>query len=90
MAKYISNAEAITFDEFIQYGKDNGANIVNGMPYSFKYNGYPVSHESDQCYLILNGIDNIRFRPNDILVIHSKEGIYSYDKDFFESTYERV
>lgn len=29
--------EAITFDEFIEYGKANGGNIVNGMPWSFKY-----------------------------------------------------
>lgn len=32
----------ITFDEFVQYGRDNGANIVGGMPWSFTYNGHPV------------------------------------------------
>lgn len=41
-----------TFDEFVQYGRDHGANIVNGMPWSFKFHGHAVSHETDDHYLI--------------------------------------
>lgn len=60
----------ITFDEFVQYGRDNGANIVNGMPWSFTYNGHAVTHENDQCYLITApGVpDTMFFRPGDMLL----------------------
>lgn len=44
--------EAITFQEFIEHGRANGGNIVGGMPWSFKYNGHPVTHETDERYLI--------------------------------------
>ena len=39
--------EAITFAEFVQYGKDNGGNVVNGMPWSFEYKGHGITHEND-------------------------------------------
>jgi len=43
--------EAITFEEFVQHGKDyEGSNIVNGYPWSFKYNNHPITHENDECY----------------------------------------
>lgn len=44
--------ESLSFLEFVEYGKANGANIVNGMPWSFSYKGYAVSHENDDCYVI--------------------------------------
>ena len=36
--------EAITFDELVEHGRQSGA-IVNGMPWSFEYNGHPITHE---------------------------------------------
>ena len=42
----------ITFEEFMQHGIDNGANIVNGIPWSWKINRKQVTHESDDCYII--------------------------------------
>lgn len=42
----------ITFDEFIQHGIENGANIVNGMPWSWKINGKSITHENDNCYIV--------------------------------------
>jgi hypothetical protein len=36
----------------VQHGRDSGANIVGGMPWSFNYNGHPVTHENNQKYLI--------------------------------------
>ena len=59
--------EGITFYDLVEYGKRNGANIVNGMPWSFKYKGFPVSHENDRCYLITLGRETLRFEPDDIL-----------------------
>jgi len=43
MAKFTKKPveiEAITFDELVAYGKANGGNMVNGMPWSFEYNGH--------------------------------------------------
>jgi hypothetical protein len=80
--------EAITFEEFVEYGKNNGANIVNGMPWSFEYNGHPVTHENDECYLIptLEGTHN--FTPQDMLIIGVHGEIYPCKKDIFEKTYD--
>lgn len=63
--KQSESIEAITFKELIDYGRENGANIVNGMPWSFEYKGRPVSHETDSCYLI----GMTKLRPGHILVI---------------------
>lgn len=46
--------QRFTFDQFVQYGREHGANIVDGMPWSFHFFGYPVTHETDQLYLIGN------------------------------------
>jgi len=60
--------EAITFQELIEYGKNNGANIVNGVPWSFKYNGHAITHENDECYLILTLEGTMNFTPEDMLI----------------------
>jgi hypothetical protein len=44
--------DGMTFDEFVEYGKANGGNIVDGMPWSFTFDGYSVSHENNDCYII--------------------------------------
>jgi len=91
MAKYKKKPviiEAITFEEFVEYGKNNGANIVNGMPWSFNYNGHPVTHENDKRYLIptLEGTHN--FTPQDMLITDISEEIYPCKPDIFEKTYD--
>lgn len=80
--------EAITFAEFVEYGKQNGANIENGMPWSFEYKGHPVTHENDECYLIptLEGFHN--FTPKDMLITGVQGEIYPCKLDIFEQTYE--
>jgi len=80
--------EAITFDELVDYGRKNGANIVDGMPWSFEYKGHHITHENDRCYLIptLEGIHN--FTPEDMLITGSKGEIYPCKKDIFEMTYD--
>ena len=42
----------ITFEEVVKHGLENGANVVNGMPCSWKINGKTINHENDECYLI--------------------------------------
>jgi hypothetical protein len=93
MAKYRKKPvviDAITFDEFIKYGKKHSENIVDGMPWSFDYNGQPVTHENDGCYLIptLEGI--YRFTPKDVLITGVQGEIYPCKKDIFSDTYEKV
>jgi hypothetical protein len=82
--------EAITFNEFVEYGKQHTTNIANGMPWSFDYNGHPITHENDECYLIptLEGTHN--FTPQDMLITGVQGEIYPCKIDIFEATYERV
>jgi len=82
--------EAITFNEFIEYGKTHGANIENGMPWSFEYNGHPVTHENDKCYLIPTLEGPYNFTPDDVLITGVKGEIYPCKIDIFKATYEPV
>jgi hypothetical protein len=82
--------EAITFDELIEYGKANGANIVNGMPWSFDYEGHPITHENDNCYLISTLEGTMRFGRGDMLITGVKGEIYPCRLDIFEATYETI
>lgn len=68
--RYLSDVEAITFDEFVQYGRDNGGNIVGGMPWSFKYKDYAVTHENNTRYLILRNTEphTLNFFIGDMLI----------------------
>jgi hypothetical protein len=83
--------EAITFDELVEYGRKNGdANIVNGMPWSFDYNGHPITHEDDNCYLIPTLEGTMRFERGDMLISGVKGEIYPCKLDIFKATYEVV
>jgi hypothetical protein len=82
--------EAITFDEFVEYGKNHTQNIINGMPWSFKYNGHEVTHEDDQCYIVPTLEGNYKFTPDDMLITGVKGEIYPCKLDIFEKTYEPV
>lgn len=82
--------EAITFEEFVEYGKNNGGNIVNGMPWSFNYNGHPITHENDERYLIPTIEGHLNFTPQDMLITGVNGEIYPCKKDIFEKTYEAV
>lgn len=82
--------EAITFDELVSHGLKNGANVVDKMPWSWSYNGHPITHENDECYLIptLEGV--MKMTPNDMLITGVQGEIYPCKKDIFEQTYELV
>lgn len=82
--------EAITFEEFVEYGKNNTTNIVRGMPWSFSYNGHPVTHEDDKCYLILILEGILKFTPQDMLITGVNGEIYPCEKDIFEKIYDLV
>lgn len=81
--------EAITFDELVEHGRQNGANIQNGMPWSWKFNNHSITH-NDDLYLIstLEGI--MKMTREDMLIIGVKGEIYPCKKDIFEATYDLV
>lgn len=86
--------EAITFNELVEYGKANGANIVEGMPRSFEFKDHKVTHENDQCYLIQvikDGEGVIQFTPNDMLIVNKEEDqLIPYSTEKFNAAYEPV
>lgn len=67
--------KVISFDDLIKHGLNNGANIVNGMPWSWKINGKSITYERDDVYLIETINGNKRFEKGDMLVIDFK-GLY--------------
>jgi hypothetical protein len=80
--------EAITFDELVAYGIDSGATIVDRMPWSFRYNGHPITHENDNCYLILTLEGTMNFTREDMLITGVQGEIYPCKLDIFNATYE--
>lgn len=80
--------EAITFDQLVEYGRTHGANIVNGMPWSFTYEGQPITHEDDNCYLIPTLKGTMKFQRGDMLITGVKGEIYPCKRDVFDATYE--
>jgi len=82
--------EAITFDELVQHGRDTGAPIVSGMPWSFQYGGHPITHENDQCYIVPTNAGSVNFTPGDMLITQIDGEIYPCRMDLFAATYEQV
>jgi hypothetical protein len=80
--------EAITFDELVAHGLDHGGNVVNGMPWSFRYQGHPITHENDDCYLIPTREGTMRFNRGDMLITGVAGEIYPCGRDIFAATYE--
>lgn len=81
--------EAITFDELVAYGRT----ITQGpetMPWSFEYEGQPITHETNECYLIPTLEGTMKFTPDDMLITGVQGEIYPCKKDIFEATYESV
>lgn len=82
--------EAITFDQLVEHGKSAAANTVDGMPWSFNYAGHPVTHETDDCYLIPTLEGTMRFERGDMLITGVKGEIYPCKPDIFAATYTVV
>ena len=83
MAKYKMKpmvVEAISFEDLIKYGLTQTDNIYNNMPWSFKYMGIPITHETDECYII-GGYT--RLTKNQMLIIKNDE-ISVCDIDAFD------
>lgn len=86
---------AITFAQLAQHGRDNGANIVNGMPWSFQYAGRAVSHEKDHHYLVndyqpLGIARTLNVRPGDMLVTDNRGVMEVMSVTEFNAAFEPV
>lgn len=91
MSQFISKpltVEAVTFSELVAYGKANGANIVNGMPWSFSYNGHPITHENDGCYIISPTKGPHNFTPGDMLITEPTGAFYSMPSAAFQAAFD--
>jgi hypothetical protein len=79
--KYVKKeiVEAYTFEEFIKYGIDSGAELVNGMPWTFDFYGVQVTHENDTSYIVGGFI----FTSSSMLVIKNdydpNEDVYPFE-----------
>lgn len=86
--------EAITFEEFICYGwqylEEHGVVSAHGMPWSFEYKGHPITHESDDCYLVPTLEGTMKFNRGEMLITGVNGEIYPCKMDIFEKTYEFV
>lgn len=86
--------EAITFEELVDFGIEfcrcNGIGLVNGMPWSFVYEGQKITHETDDCYLIPTLEGTMALKRGDMLIRGVKGEIYPCKRDIFEMTYEAV
>ncbi|HET7321163.1 MAG TPA: hypothetical protein VFI96_01630 [Longimicrobiaceae bacterium] len=80
--------EAITFDELVEHGRRVADSLVGGVPWSFSYQGHPITHENDDCYLIPTLEGTMRFERGDVLITGVKGEIYPCKADIFAATYE--
>ena len=81
--------EAITWQEFIYYGATHATSFgPNGIPWSFNYNGHPITHERDDAYVIPT-LEGAHFMtPDDMLITGVAGEIYPCKRDIFDQTYE--
>lgn len=82
--------EAITFQELVDHGIMSGANLIDGIPWSFNYKGHPITHENDDCYLVptLNG--SVKFNRGELLITGVEGEIYPIKLSIFNETHEIV
>ena len=80
--------EAITFDEFVQYGIDNKANMSSGTPWSFYYKGRYCLYYDENSYTISPGsLHTFNFTRNDLLVTENLTDTYVVPVDEFNLNY---
>ena len=85
--------EVITFDELLEYGKNylKERNYKpTGSRWSFEYRGEPITHETDELFIILTreGYQNITL--GDVLMINAQGEMNPCKIDNFKETYEKV
>jgi hypothetical protein len=77
---------AITFDDFIKFGLGSTTNIVDGKPWSFEFNGQPVTHQDNDTFQV----GYITFRSHEVLIWDDTGLMYTQDKITFLNTFEAI
>lgn len=71
-----------SFEQFVHYGVHHAAGLVDGVPWSFRFYGYAVSHENDNRYhitrIIGGNLDVILFERGDTLVVENDGTLTHY------------
>lgn len=62
-----TNHAGLTFDQFVDIGRELADQLVDGMPWSFTFLRRAVTHENDSTYLIADGGETLRFERGDTL-----------------------
>lgn len=86
-AKKASVVEAVTFDEFVEYGRQQGVPLTNGMPWSFVYQNHPVTHENDFKYII-GGM--LQFNEGQMLLAHEGGALTVCSMEDFDTYYVKI
>lgn len=81
------HSDAITFDELVAHGVASGVPLNGGMPWSFAYKGHPVTHETDDLYLIATPIGTLRFHRGDMLITGLNGEVYPCPKATYDRAY---
>lgn len=68
---YAATLALITFEQLVEHGKASATSLVGGVPWAFSISGCPVTHETDDCYLISTPAATLRFTRGDKLVTGS-------------------
>lgn len=74
----------------MEYGSEHANSIVDGVPWSFDYKGYSITHECNDKYIIPTLEGNHIFTKDDMLITGVNGEIYPCKRDIFEKTYELV
>lgn len=81
---------AITFDQLVAHGITQAKAVSNGLPWAFEYGGHPITHESDDCYLIPTLEGTMKMGRADMLITGVQGEIYPCKFDTFAATYDAV
>lgn len=83
--------EAVGFEELVQIGLDTpGANIVNGVPWSFQFQGWHFTHETDDLYLFNIAGETAKFRRGDYLATDVTGALWLMSAETINNHYEPV
>jgi hypothetical protein len=84
--------DAISFDELVELGKLSAPVLVKGMPWSFSVNGYTVTHENDNLYLVsrTHG-EPLKFGRGQMLTFTKRgEPMFVMTREGFNDIYEPI
>lgn len=68
MANNLELHKKISFDQLIEHGLLNGANIISGIPHIWNINGKCIRYENDSAYNIETFDGYKRFERGDYLI----------------------